>query len=53
MRVEVLNDGVAYLNIVLTCNEKLDGDITNLRTAASSMFNNLKLICQTIKEFGP
>ena len=51
MHVEVLNDGVAYLNVVLTCNEKLD--MQNLRTAASSMLGNLKLISETIKEFGP
>ena len=54
MDIEVLEDGVAYLNIELSCDEKSEGgiEIGSLRTCASSMINNLTLICETIKEFG-
>ena len=53
--VEVLDDGTAYLNVVLSCDETANEgiEVTCLRTAASSMIQNLKLVCQTIKEFGP
>ena len=47
--LEELSDGVTYLNIVLTFDKK---EVGSLRTSASSMINNLTLICQTIKEFG-
>ena len=55
MKIEVLDNDHAILDIVLTCDEKLnDGiEIGSLRTCASSMINNLTLICETIKEFGP
>ena len=53
MHIEVLEDGVAYLNIELSCDEVLEGgiEIGSLRTCASSMINTLCLICETIKEF--
>jgi hypothetical protein len=54
MNVETLDDGIAYLNIELSCDEKKEfgNEIGSLRTAASGMINNLSLICETIKEFG-
>ena len=54
MHIEVLEDGIAYLNIELSCDEKKENgtEIGSLRTAASGMINNLSLICETIKEFG-
>ena len=41
MYVEVLEDGIVYLNILLSCEPGFnDGqDITSLRTCASSMFS--------------
>lgn len=43
MHVEELEDGTAFLNIELTCDEKKDGgiEIASLRTAAHGMINNL------------
>ena len=54
MELEVLEDGITYLNIVLSCDEQLEGgvEIGSLRTCASSTINNLTLICETIKAFG-
>ncbi len=55
MFVEVCDDGVAYLNIILSVDLKSQPEkqeLTTLRTAASSMLQNLKLVCETIKEFG-
>jgi len=52
MHIEELEDGTAYLNIELSCEENKEGEIGCLRTAASGMINNLSLICETIKEFG-
>ena len=55
MKIEVLENGTSILDIVLSCDDKLDDgiEIGSLRTCASSMINNLTLICETIKEFGP
>ena len=54
MWVEDLDDGVAYLNIILSCiAEANDGkEVNSLRTCQNSMMNNLNLVCQTMKEFG-
>ena len=54
MWVEVLEDGVAYLNIVLSCVPTAnDGkEVSSLRTCQNSMMVNLKLVCETMKEFG-
>ena len=53
MYMEVLEDGITYLNIILSCDPSKDKvELNSLRTCASSMLTNLQLICQTIKEFG-
>ena len=49
MTLEILDDGITYLNIELSCEKD---EIVSLRTCASSMINNLGLVCQTIKAFG-
>lgn len=49
LSVEVLEDGVAYLNIVLSCDPDMPNEIQSLRTCASSTITNLTLVCQTIK----
>ena len=47
MYLEVLEGGVTYLNIILSCDDQVeDGiEVKSLRTCAQSMMNNLKLIC--------
>ena len=54
MFIEVLQDGISYLNIILSCDPKAndDNEIIKFRTSASSTISNLSLICSTIKEFG-
>mmetsp|Transcript_39677 Transcript_39677/g.28670 ORF Transcript_39677/g.28670 Transcript_39677/m.28670 type:complete len:92 (+) Transcript_39677:145-420(+) len=49
MSIEVLSDGVAYLCVNFACNKK---DLNSMRTCASSFFTNLKLICETMNQFG-
>ena len=43
MHIEELEDGTAYLNIELSCDEKKEGgtEIGSLRTAAHGMISNL------------
>jgi len=50
MYLEVLEDGVTYLNIIFSCDDKVDDgiEINSLRTCVSSSLTNLSLICQTI-----
>ena len=52
--IEALDDGIAYLNVIMTCDEKAnDGtELYILRTATSACISNLKLICETICDFG-
>ena len=54
MWIEVLEDGVAYLNIVLSCIPTANEgkEMTSLRTCQNSMMVNLTLVCETMKEFG-
>ena len=53
MYTELMQDGITYLNIILSCDTNVDPlEINSLRTCASSMLVNLSLICETIKEFG-
>ena len=50
MFLEVLEGGVTYLNLILSCDDSIDEgvEVKSLRTCATSHLNNLKLICQTI-----
>ena len=47
MYLEVIENGPTYFNIILSCDDKVDDgvEIKSLRTCASSMMTNLKLIC--------
>lgn len=49
MHIEVLDNSTAYLNIRFTCNA---ADVNSMRTCASSFYNNMILVCQTMHEFG-
>ena len=55
MYLEVLEGGVTYLNLILSCDDQVDDgvEVKSLRTCATSHLNNLKLICQTMQHFGP
>ena len=55
MFLEVLEGGVSYLNLILSCDDQVEEgvEIKSLRTCAKSHLNNLKLICQTMQHFGP
>ena len=54
MWIEVLDDGVSYLNIILSCIPTANEgkEMSSLRTCQNSMMVNLTLVAQTIKEFG-
>ena len=45
MFIEVLDNGTAYLSIKFTC---APTDVNSMRTCASSFYNNLILVCDTI-----
>ncbi len=45
MKIEVLDNGTAYLNVDFTCAAE---DVNSMRTCASSFYTNLMLVCQTM-----
>ena len=45
MRIDVLENGTAYLTIDFSCRGE---EVNSMRTCASSFYTNLMLVCQTM-----
>lgn len=49
MEIQVLEDGIAYLQVNFECNA---ADANQMRTCASSFYTNMMLVCETLAAFG-